>query len=73
MTNQTTSQYKRLLASKLKMARKSAGLTQEQAAEFLHKTQSFMSKAEAGQRRIHISQLRDFARIYKKGIEFFIK
>ena len=62
----------RSLARKLKIARESAGLSQVQAAKLLRKTQSFISKAEAGQRKIHVLQLKEFARIYKKDIAYFL-
>ena len=36
-------------------------------------TQSFISKIEAGQRRIDVVQLKEFAKIYKKSLDYFIK
>jgi transcriptional regulator with XRE-family HTH domain len=61
------------LVTKLKMARKQAGLDQKEVARLLDKTQSYVSKVESGQRRIDIVQLKAFADIYKKEINFFIK
>lgn len=58
---------------KLKEARISLGLDQKQVAEKLNKTQSFISKIESGQRRVDIVQLKEFAKIYKKSLDFFIK
>lgn len=58
---------------RLKKARLDASLNQVKAAKLLGKTQSYVSKAESGQRRIDVVQLRGFARIYKKDISFFIK
>jgi len=57
----------------LKKARKEIGLSQEQVANFLHRTQSYISKIESGQRKIDIIQLKKFAKIYKKNIDFFLK
>ncbi len=60
------------LVIKLKKARIEAGLDQEGAAKLLEKSQSYISKIEAGQRRIDTVQLKEFAKIYKKSIDFFI-
>jgi len=38
----------------------------------LKKTQSYISKIESGQRRLDIIQLKSFAKIYKKDLEYFI-
>lgn len=61
------------LVGKLIQARKKKGLKQEDVAKLLGKTQSYVSKIEAGQRRIDIIQLKEFARIYNKKLSFFIK
>lgn len=60
------------IVEQLKKARKESGLDQKDVAMLLERTQSFVSKIEAGQRRIDIIQLKEFARIYKKGLSFFI-
>ena len=61
------------LVKQLKKARKSSNLDQEEAAKLLGKTQSYVSKIESGQRRIDIVQLKEFSKIYKKEINYFIK
>ena len=61
------------LIEKLKKAREDNGLDQAEVAKLLGKTQSHVSKVEAGQRRIDIVALKEFARIYKKDIDYFIK
>jgi len=61
------------LVERLKKARKEAGLNQEDVAKLLGVTQSYISKIESGQRRIDIVQLKRFTKIYKKGIDYFIK
>jgi len=61
------------LIDQLKNARAEAGLEQKQVAVLLGKTQSYVSKIESGQRRIDIVQLKAFAKIYKKTIDYFIK
>ena len=57
----------------LKKARLEAGLDQAEVAKLLGRTQPHVSKIEAGQRRLDITQIKEFARIYKKPIDFFIK
>jgi len=57
----------------LKKARDEAGLGQVEVAKLLGKTQSHLSKIEAGQRRLDITQLKEFSKVYKKDLSFFIK
>lgn len=61
------------IVEQLKKARQEANLEQEQVAKILKKTQSYISKIESGQRRIDIITLKEFAKIYKKDINFFLK
>ncbi len=63
----------RKLVERLKKARKEAGLDQVAVAKLLRVTQSYISKMESGQRRIDIVQLKTFARIYRKKIDYFMK
>jgi len=73
MKNDIYSSGHKFLAQQLRKAREASGLEQRKVAEFLDKTQSYVSKIESGQRRIDVIQLQEFAKIYKKKIEFFIK
>jgi len=57
----------------LKMARIDAGLDQAEVAKKLGKTQSYVSKIESGQRRFDVLQLKEFAKIYKKPLDYFVK
>ena len=61
------------LVNQLIKARKQAKLRQQDAARKLGRTQSYVSKIEAGQRRIDTVQLKELAAVYKKKIRFFIK
>jgi transcriptional regulator with XRE-family HTH domain len=63
----------RSLVERLRTARKEACLDQEAVAKLLGFTQSYISKIESGQRRIDIVQLKAFATIYKKKIDYFIE
>ena len=61
------------IVEQLKKARQEAGLEQAEVAKLLGRTQSHISKVEAGQRRIDIVVLKELAKIYKKDINFFLK
>jgi len=61
------------LIKQLVRARKDAKLKQEDVAKKLGKTQSYISKIEAGQRRIDVVQLKEFAEAYKKKLDYFIE
>ena len=67
------SKVHRNLVEKLRKARKEAGLDQKDVARILKVTQSYISKIESGQRRIDIVQLKAFAKIYGKKVDYFIK
>lgn len=45
--------------SRLRMARRAAGLTQKQTADRLGRTQSYVSKVESGERRIDVIEALD--------------
>lgn len=61
------------IIEQLKKARQEAGLHQVDVAKLLGRTQSHTSKVETGQRRIDIVALKEFARIYKKPVDYFLK
>lgn len=56
---------------RLRQARRDAGLTQVVVAERLGRSQSFVTKAETGERRLDVVELRLFARLYKKRVSYF--
>ena len=62
----------RQLVERLRKARLDAKLDQRAAAKLLRKTQSHVSKVEAGQRRIDVVTLKEFARIYNKPLDYFL-
>jgi transcriptional regulator with XRE-family HTH domain len=61
------------IAKRLKTARIEAGLGQIEVAEKLGRTQSYLSKIESGQRRFDVLQLKEFAKLYKKSLDYFVK
>ena len=67
-----TNEYK-IISDKLKKARCEAGMTQKESAKRLKKPQSYISKAESAEQRIDVVELKQFAKLYKKTIDYFIK
>ena len=65
-------EYKFVL-SQLRNARMSSGLTQKEVAKLIGKPQPYISKCESGERRLDVTELNNFAKIYKKPLLFFIK
>lgn len=66
-----TEQYKFFL-ERLRQARKDKGLTQVDVAKLLGKHQSYVAKCESGERRVDIIELVEFARLYKKSLDYFV-
>jgi transcriptional regulator with XRE-family HTH domain len=67
-----TVRYRRVLQA-LRAARLSSGLTQVEVAKHFAAQASFVSKVEAGERRIDIVELADFCRIYGVRLSGFLK
>lgn len=57
----------------LRTVRRAAGLTQDQVAERLGQTQSFVSKCELGERRIDIIELRSFCQALGLTLVDFVR
>ena len=72
MSNTIYSKEHKDLVTKLRNARKESGLTQIEVAKLLGRSQSYVSKMEKGQRRINVTQLKEFAKIYGRKIDYFI-
>ena len=66
-----TNEYKKII-DHLKQARVGAGLTQKDVANKLKKSQSYISKVEAGEQRVDILEMKKFAELYKKPINYFL-
>ena len=58
---------------RLRKARLEAGLTQVQVAKKIGRPQSHISNVESGQQRVDVVELQRFAKIYGKGINYFLK
>lgn len=57
---------------RLREARKKAGLTQVDVAKALGRPQSYVTKCELGERRIDPVELQRFARLYRRGLSYFL-
>ena len=73
MANNIYSDEYKKITEKLRKARIKSVFTQEQVAEKLGKPQSYVSKSEAGERRLDVTELKKFADLYKKDINNFIE
>lgn len=62
-----------VFVERLKAARLEAGLTQTQVAKKIGRPQSHISNVESGQQRVDVVELKRFAKIYDKDINYFIK
>ena len=67
-----TPEYESFLR-RLRSARKSAALTQAEAARRLGKPQSYVSKCESGERRVDVVELRAIARAYGVPMSHFFR
>ena len=67
-----TKDYKEII-NRLKQARIDAGLSQQAVADKFNKPQSYISKIESGERRLDVAEMKKFAKIYKKAVDYFIK
>lgn len=56
---------------KLRQARLDAGLTQVDVGRKLKKPQAYVSKIERGERRVDVVELRAFAKLYGKPLDYF--
>jgi transcriptional regulator with XRE-family HTH domain len=67
-----TPEYKAFL-KKLLAAREAAGLTQQQVAAALKIPQSQVSRAESGERRVDVIELKRYAVLYGKSVGYFLR
>jgi len=73
MSKSIYSKEYRFVLTQLKNARIESGLTQKDVTRLIGKPQSYISKCESGERRLDVTELNRFAKIYKKSLTFFVK
>jgi transcriptional regulator with XRE-family HTH domain len=61
----------RFIIRRVREAREAAGMTQTEVATALERPLSFVSKCELGERRIDPVDLRKFADLFGKELEYF--
>ena len=61
------------MVNRLKKARIEAGLTQIEVSQLTGRSQSNISKVESGQLRLDVIQLKNYAVLYKKKLDYFVK
>ncbi len=67
-----TKEYARFI-EKLRKARLEAGLRQIEVAKKLKRPQSYISRVESGEYRLDILEVKRFAKIYGKSVDYFVK
>ncbi len=72
MSKKYQAKYQKLTA-KLRSARQEAGLTQVGAGKLLKKPQAYISKIERSERGVDAVELAEFAKVYGKPMEYFLK
>tara|TARA_B100000745_G_scaffold208438_1_gene137854 strand:- start:654 stop:875 length:222 start_codon:yes stop_codon:yes gene_type:complete len=73
MVDTIRSKEYRDFVGKLRKARLDAGLRQIDVAKKLKRTQSYVSRVEVGEQRLDILELKKFADLYGKDINYFVK
>lgn len=61
-----------LFLIKLREARLEAELTQVEVGKKLKQPQAYVSKIERGERRVDAVELAEFAKLYKKSLDYFL-
>lgn len=67
-----TKEYVNFIA-KLRRARLEAGLKQIDVAKKFRRPQSYISRVESGEYRLDILEVKKFAKIYGKSIDYFLR
>jgi transcriptional regulator with XRE-family HTH domain len=72
MSKKYLPKYQKML-QRLRDARHEAKLTQVEVAKKLRKPQAYVSKIERGERRVDAVELDEFAKLYKKPLDYFLQ
>lgn len=68
----TTEKKKKLIATRIRLARESAGLTQAQAAKKLNVARPTLTECEAGRRNVTAAEIAEMAEIYGVGVTWLL-
>ena len=61
-----------LFIERMKKARLESGLRQIDVAKKMNRPQSYISRVESGEYRLDILEVKKFAKLYKKSVEYFL-
>lgn len=61
------------IGERLRQARVDTGLTQREAAKYLHCDHSTLAKKETGDRPVYASELAQFANLYGQSVTYFVE
>lgn len=62
-----------IFIERMKKARLESGLKQIEVAKKMKRPQSYISRVESGEYRLDILEVKNFAKLYKKSVEYFLK
>lgn len=62
-----------LFIERMKQARRESGLKQIEVAKKMKRPQSYISRVESGEYRLDILEVKRFAQLYNKDINYFVK
>jgi transcriptional regulator with XRE-family HTH domain len=61
-----------IFIERMKKARLESGLRQIEVAKAMKRPQSYISRVESGEYRLDILEVKKFAKLYRKSIDYFI-
>ena len=61
------------IRERLRKARLAARLKQVDVAKLLKRPQSYISDCESGEKKLDVLELKEFAKLYKKPLSYFVR
>ena len=61
------------IRERLRKARLAARLKQADVAKLLKRPQSYISDCESGEKKLDVLELKEFAKLYKKPLSYFVR
>lgn len=62
-----------IFIERMRKARAESGLLQIEVAKAMKRPQSYISRVESGEYRLDILEVKEFAKLYGKKIDYFLK